>query len=347
MSPDELLPYLCQRGLVQSPTARLKPLSGGVSSDIWLVEDGDRRFVVKQARPKLHVPGDWYADVSRNHYEQEFLAYVAGFLPEAVPCVLHADAEHGFFTMEYLGDGYVNWKSKLLEGKAEPGDAVLAAEILSAIHRHSWNDNEARQRFNTVSNFQQLRIDPYLLTTAKRHPRLRHHFKAEAQRLAETSLCLVHGDFSPKNILIGPKRMVLLDCEVAWFGDPAFDVAFLLNHFLLKALHLIAKPEPFLELANAAWRTYCQGMSPRISIDFEGRICRLLLMLLLARIDGKSPVEYLQDEVKFEIVREFVFRQLPRETWLLGDLLRSWSDQLGEAWPLEPTESQPPLSGPG
>lgn len=348
MTSQELLPYLFQRGLVRSQTARLIPLSGGVSSDIWLVEDGDKHFVIKRARPKLNVPGEWYADVSRNHYEQEFMAYLAGFLPDAVPRVLHADSEHGFFTMEYLGDGYVNWKSKLLNGKADTSDAVRAAEILSTIHRHSWNDAEARRRFDTLANFQQLRIDPYLLATGKRHPQLQPFFESEAQRLAETSLCLVHGDFSPKNILIGPERMVLLDCEVAWFGDPVFDVAFLLNHFLLKSLHFDNNPEPFLELAKSAWQTYQVGMRLEKWKDFEHQTSRLLLMLLLARIDGKSPVEYLKEQAKFELVRHFVGRQLFAGTASIGPLIHAWYEALDRrSTNHKSSRSEPPLSGMG
>src|SRR5713101_382997 len=100
MTPEELRVYLFERGLVKSPAARLIPMSGGVSSDIWLVEDGGAKFVLKRARPRLDVPGEWYAPVSRNHFEQEFMAYVRRFLPDAVPRVLHADPEQGFFTME-------------------------------------------------------------------------------------------------------------------------------------------------------------------------------------------------------------------------------------------------------
>ena len=310
------------------PGGALRPLSGGVSSDIWLVEDGDRRFVLKRARPKLDVPGDWYADTSRNRFEQDFIRYVGSFLPDAVPRILHADTEQNFFTMEYLGENYANWKSQLLDGKAEAAHAARAADILSAIHRHSWNDPEARRRFDSLANFRQLRIDPYLLTTGKRHPLLQSLFEAEAERLANTSLCLVHGDFSPKNILIGPGRMVLLDCEVAWFGDPAFDLAFLLNHFFLKALLFNANPQPFLKLAETAWQTYQNAMDAELLQGLEQRTSRLLLMLMLARVDGKSPVEYLADEPRRQVLRDFVASHLPGKDRSIAELVQAWSRRL-------------------
>lgn len=325
---DELGSILYERGLVSNREAQMVPLAGGVSSDIWLVDDGSTRFVLKRARPRLNVPGEWFADVSRNRYEQEFLAYVGAFLPGAVPRVLQADADHGLFTMEYLDESFVTWKSLLLQGNAATEQAVRAAQLLAAIHRHSWNDADARRRFDSLDNFQQLRIEPYLLATARRHPALRSFFEAEANRLPSTALCLVHGDFSPKNIMIGPERMVLLDCEVAWFGDPAFDVAFLLNHFLLKALLFRSSPGPYLLLAERSWQAYQSDLASIAVGDLEQRVARLLLLLLLARIDGKSPVEYIQDEMRRQCVRNFVSRHLPVQSQSLLGLVRSWSAEL-------------------
>lgn len=332
-SDDDLRDYLSRRGLTTCGNVRFTPLRGGVSSDIWLVEQQATHaapFVVKRARPRLDVPGEWFADVSRNRFEQEFLAYVGAFLPGTVPRVLHANREHGLFAMEYLA-GHVTWKSLLMQNSVVEDHAVRAGRLLATIHRRSWNDPEARQRFQSLANFQQLRIEPYLLTAGQRHPSLQPMFEAEACRLAATSLCLVHGDFSPKNIMIAPATpgsMVLIDCEVAWFGDPAFDIAFLLNHLFLKALLFRDSPGPFLELPARAWQAYLAESEPSMHVGLDARVARLLLMLLLARIDGKSPVEYLRDEADKQSVRVFVSRHLPAQTWFLTDLIEAWRDSL-------------------
>lgn len=330
MVPAEILTLLRQRDLTLSPEARCSPLGGGVSSDIWLIEDGGQQFVVKRALPKLRVEQDWYADVSRNRHEQDYIDYVAGFLSDAVPRILHRAPEHGFFTMEYLGAGFQNWKTLLMAGKPEIAHSAQAAKILATIHRHSWNDPVVRDRFATTPQFFQLRIEPYLLSAGKKHPDLQPFFEKEADRLAATWLCLVHGDFSPKNILIGPGRMVLLDCEVAWFGDPAFDIAFLFNHFLLKALWFRDNPRPYLALADAAWKTYLAHSSAEQLSGLEDRVCRLLLMLLLARVDGKSPAEYVTDVKRQNCVRSFVGRQLPIMPVRLLNLCQSWERHIEE-----------------
>jgi aminoglycoside phosphotransferase (APT) family kinase protein len=326
---DDILESLQQIGLLQPARVIVQPLSGGVSSDIWLIDDGRQKLVLKRALPKLRVADDWFADVSRNRHEQEYMDYVARFLPDAVPRLVHRDPEHGFFLMEYLGPEFVNWKTLLLGGRAVPEHARQAADILASIHRHSWSDHDARARFATTTQFRQLRIDPYLVTTGDRHPRLRAQFHEEARRLANTNLCLVHGDYSPKNILISPERMVLLDCEVAWFGDPAFDIAFLLNHLFLKALQFQhSAASSYLKLAEIAWQTYFGQLTREQQTGLEPRVCRLLPMLMLARVDGKSPVEYITDEKKRDCVRTFVAEVLSPGDESMPELCRTWENNL-------------------
>lgn len=329
MDQTAILKHLHEAGMIDGLAARVVPLSGGVSCDIFLVQSGAKKLVVKQALAKLRVKDDWYADVSRNRYEQKYMRYVAGFLPHAVPKVLHSDDERGYFAMEYMGDRYSNWKSLLMEGLADPDHARQAGRILGTIHRRSWLDEWVKSEFETTRNFFQLRADAYLLTTGRRHPPLQPLFEREADRLLGTRLCLVHGDYSPKNMLIGPDgRLVVLDCETAWFGDPAFDPAFLFNHFMLKALHHHTTPGPFIELARCAWDAYKAALDNDYLTTLDGQIARLQPMLMLARVDGKSPAEYLTDEKKKQLVRDFVTQWLSRPKPDLRTLWDAWEQDI-------------------
>jgi 5-methylthioribose kinase len=324
-SDDAFVAVLRRDGVIRTADAIVTPLTGGVSSEIYRVQDGGETFVVKRALAKLKVRDDWFADVARNRYEQLYMTYVAKFLPEAVPAIRNADPDRGYFVMEYLDPDYRNWKQLLLDGRCDPAHAQLAGQILGQIHKHSAGDAEADRLFNTTANFHQLRLEPYLLTTGQRHPDLRPLFEAEARRLATTRLCLVHGDFSPKNILIKGQRMVLLDCEVAWYGDPAFDAAFLLNHLLLKSLYHAPRDRGLGAMVKTFWRHYSQAVGATFGkADLETRITRLLLMLLLARVDGKSPAEYLTDEPRKQLIRQFVRAQLPAESFSLSNLTKAW-----------------------
>lgn len=319
---SEFLECLRRDGWVCSPRARLTPLSGGVSSEIYLVEDDADRFVVKRALPKLKVRDDWFADVSRNASERAYLECVGRLLPGVVPRVRFANSEAGYFGMEYLGDGFANWKQLLLQGVCEVRHARRAGQVLGEIHRRTAADAKLRRCFDTTANFHQLRTAPYLLTTAERQPALREFFVAEARRLETTRECLVHGDFSPKNILLSAQRLVVLDCEVAWYGDPAFDAAFLLNHLFLKRLHHAPCGGGLRALINEFWRGYLAAR-PAPGDGWERRVVNLLLLLLLARVDGKSPVEYL-DPSQAQFVRDFVRERLPAGERDLCALADAW-----------------------
>lgn len=328
MDSTALLRRLEKAGQIISPAATAVPLTGGVSSEIWLVTDGSQRFVVKWALPKLNVRDDWFADPARNCVEHDCLVYFGRIVPAHVPRVLFQDAEAGYFGMEFLDESFVNWKSELLRGAVREEDAARAGRLMATIHRASWDDAEVQAKFQTWRNFFALRVESYLLTTGVRHPKLSRLFEEEAERLGRAALALVHGDFSPKNILVRGERLVLLDCEAAWFGDPAFDVAFLLNHLFLKALHLASRHEEYLRLAARCWLEYRRTLADRFDEHLASRIGRLLLMLMLARIDGKSPVEYIVDEPKKEFVRAFVGRRLPAHAFALEEISEGWRRSL-------------------
>jgi len=325
-----ILDQLRRDHLVSGHSVLVTPLGGGVSSDVFLIEDGGKRFVVKQALPQLKVKDDWQADTSRNRVEYEFLRYLSRIVPDAAPAVFAAGSD--YFAMEYLGSEYRNWKELLSSGDCQPEHAIRAARILGTLHRVSFGDPELARRFDTTPNFHQLRTDPYLLTTGRRHPALQERFDQEAVRLESTRECLVHGDYSPKNMLIGNGRTVLLDCEVAWYGDPAFDLAFWLNHLLLKALYHAPHDPGLKGMIGAFTAAYYDERRMERDGALDSRTATLLLMLLLARIDGKSPVEYLTS-AKQDFVRNFVAARLSALT-SAHEVVRDWftclSTRLGE-----------------
>ncbi|MEZ5385991.1 MAG: aminoglycoside phosphotransferase family protein [Prosthecobacter sp.] len=312
MTTADLLPHLHAAGLTVGEV-RVTPLTGGVSSDIVCVESSKGSIVVKTALEKLRVKDDWFADVSRNRVERMFFEYAGQIIPESVPHVLGSG--DGWFAMEHLGE-MTNWKTALLAGEVNQETAKLAGEVLGKLHAASWLDDRARSEFDTLPNFHALRIEPYLLTTASRVPEVDEILQAEAARLSETKLALVHGDYSPKNLLVAPLRLIVLDAECGWFGDPAFDTAFLLTHLHLKALlnaHVA-------ELIPTFWTAYVTSCGH----DIEDRTVKLLLCLLLARVHGKSPVEYLSDE-QCAFVTRFVLAHLAHPPSSLAALTAAWT----------------------
>ena len=285
-----MLRLLRNAGLALAP---VKELSGGVSSEIWKVGD----VCVKRALPRLRVAQLWEAPISRNRYERLWLEAAAAAAPGAAPRVLAADDEAGAFVMEYLD--LPLWKAQLREGKADPAFAAKVGARLAAIHSATAGRSDVAQRFATDDIFYAIRLEPYLVATGKAHPDLEKQMGVLVSRTANTRVCLVHGDVSPKNILVSPDGPVFLDAECAWYGDPAFDLAFCLNHLLLKCLWVPRARAGFMECFDALAGAYLKAAPFQ---DVEQRSASLLPALLLARVDGKSPVEYLTDSQK-EFVR--------------------------------------------
>lgn len=325
---EKVLRELAAQKVISGRNTRYRRLAGGVSSDIYLIEEPGRKVVLKQALEYLRVDEPWRVDVGRNRVEQRFMRLVTTFLPGTVPCLLYGEESGDYFVMEYL-EGYRNWKSLLLAGNASIDLADAAGCILGSLHKHTWMNASVGRRFATMGNFHALRIDPYLLTTARRHPEIAGLFQAEALRLERSQICLIHGDFSPKNIMIKQGRMILLDCEVACFGDPAFDLAFLFNHFLLKAMLHRGGHQPFLRLVAAAWSGY-QRCFDTVQPGLEIHTARLLPLLMLARVDGKSPVEYIDNDMQRNIIRNFVYELLPQNVSTVEEICTLWEQRLDD-----------------
>jgi aminoglycoside phosphotransferase (APT) family kinase protein len=331
-TPDPAITnFLVAAGLVRDiAAARFSPLTGGVSSDIWLVE-ADRTFCVKRALPQLRVAAEWFAPVERSRYEAAWLDGVAKILPRAVPRLLAHDPGGGIFAMDYLDPArHRCWKAELLAGRA---DRAVGAEVgarLGTIHAAFARDPLAPARFATDSIFEHIRIEPYLLATARAHPDLAPVLHGLAERTMRGKRSVVHGDISPKNIMIGPDGPVFLDAECAWYGDPAFDLAFCLNHLLLKT---IAMPQARQELLAAFARlaqAYLRHADWEPRRALEARAATLLPALLLARIDGKSPVEYITGDADKDRVRQAARGLLAAAPQTLAAVSSDWAAAIFE-----------------
>ena len=317
-------------GLVgPSDAVRFSPLAGGVSSDIFRVEADGRVFVVKRALAKLRVASEWLAPTSRNRHEADWLETVARILPGAVPNVLARDDDAGIFAMEYLDPQvFPVWKDRLRAGEVDIDFAAEVACRLAAIHAKTAGDGGIAARFATDSVFHALRLEPYFEAAARRNPEAAAGLLAISARTLATRVALVHGDVSPKNILVGPRGPVFLDAECAWYGDPAFDLAFCLNHLLLKCLWNRAAAPRLLEAFERLSDAYLGRVTWETRGELEDRAARLLAALLLARVDGKSPVEYLgapDRDFTRRISLELIAAPVPSPSLIA----RVWATRLG------------------
>jgi aminoglycoside phosphotransferase (APT) family kinase protein len=334
-SPDtrqkqEIITALRRLNLVDSGSEPpITALSGGVSSEIWRVELAQGPVCVKRALPQLKVEALWQAPVERNAYEQAWMETVATIYPHAVPRIIAHDRAAGLFVMSYLDPHqYPQWKARLRDGQADPAFAARVGTTVAGIHRATAGNEEIAKRFETDSIFYALRLEPYLVATGKQHPELDAVLQALVKTTANTRRALVHGDVSPKNILIGPQGPVFLDAECAWYGDPAFDLAFCLNHFLLKCLWVPRAARKFLDCFSAMAAAYRAAVTWEPKDELEGRVAQLLPGLFLARVDGKSPVEYLTAARDKDRVRRVAKALLAQSSARLEQVRAAWSKEL-------------------
>ena len=286
-------------------------LAGGVSSDIWRIDFSDHSICAKRALATLKVAALWQAPLSRNHYEYAWYQTVAPAFLDVTPTMLGRDAQAGIFFMAFLEpERYPVWKSRLLQGQVDILMAGQVGDTLARIHAWTANNAEIEARFKSDAEFFSLRLEPYLLATIDHHPALGDTLRDICGTTARTKLALVHGDVSPKNILCGPAAPVFLDAECAWYGDPAFDLAFCLNHMLLKAVYRPAQALGYFGAFQAICQAYLAQVDWEPVLSLEARAARLLPALLLARVDGKSPVEYLTQSADKETVRQIALRCL-------------------------------------
>jgi aminoglycoside phosphotransferase (APT) family kinase protein len=306
-------------------TVRAEPLPGGVSSDIFRVTAGETTFCVKRALPKLKVAAEWRAPVERNRYEVAWMRTAAAIVPKAVPPVLAEDPAAGAFAMAWLPpERYPVWKAQLRDGILDPRMAGTVGDALGRIHAATADDDQVARRFPTDAVFHAIRLEPYLVATARAHPDLAERLHALVERTAATKRVLVHGDYSPKNLLAGPDGPVILDAECAWFGDPAFDLAFVLNHLLLKGAWKRHWRRGYLYLFEVLVDAYRMHVRWEPWVALDARTAALLPGLMLGRIDGKSPVEYLTGEADREAVRTFARERVAAPPATLAALAAAW-----------------------
>jgi aminoglycoside phosphotransferase (APT) family kinase protein len=297
-------------------------LSGGVSSDIWRVGG----VCVKRALPRLRVAQVWEAPVERNRYERLWMEAAGAAAPGAAPRVLAHDDAAGLFAMEFLD--LPLWKDLLRRGIARPEFAAQVGARLAAIHAGTAGREELARRFPTDAIFHAIRLEPYLLATAAKHSDLQKELTSLVEGTARRKICLVHGDVSPKNILVGERGPVFLDAECAWYGDPAFDLAFCLNHLLLKCLWVPAHAQDYLACFEALHSSYRPGVTWEDRDAMEARTAALLPGLMLARVDGKSPVEYITLEAQKQLIRRFTKPLLLRPFDSLTEVQQAWRASL-------------------
>jgi aminoglycoside phosphotransferase (APT) family kinase protein len=337
--PDELdiedapalLAYLRRTGRIgPGEEPRIAVLHGGVSNrTVWVERQSGEAWVLKQALAKLRVSVDWFSSPERIHREALGLEWLARLAPPgSITPLLFEDRERHLLAMQAVPRPHENWKMMLLGGRICTDHFRQFATLLAAIHRETYGRADLAEIFGDRSFFESLRLEPYYGYSAQQAPAAAAFLDALIRETLACRITLVHGDYSPKNVLIYAGRLVLLDHEVIHFGDPAFDLGFSLTHFLSKAHHLPVLRREFTSAAEEYWRVYREALgAPAWAADLEPRAVRHTLACLLARTVGRSPLEYLDPAGRVR-QRDAVLRIIPSAPTTIADLISEFEEQI-------------------
>ena len=290
--------YLAGRGLLPESCIDNLPivtsLGGGVSSVVLLVECGAERLVVKQPRERLLVADQWLAKRERALIEAAALRFARRSAPSEVPELLDIDGQTCTITMRAAPAGWRPWKELLLAGHIDPSVGWRLGVLLGTWHCLAGYPESDLFELDDLQIFEQLRINPFHRKVAARHPGLAPEIEGAIDELVNGGAfrCFVHGDFSPKNVLVGNGGLFVIDFEVAHIGNPLFDLAFLITHLMLKSVRSPAMAESYRQCAQFFIQGY-MSVKGADRVPLEERLGLQVGCLLLARVHGKSPVEYL------------------------------------------------------
>jgi 5-methylthioribose kinase len=313
IDPDNAVEYLRGQGwLDDRASARAEVLAWGVSNAVLRVTpEGAEPFVIKQSREQLRTKDPWFSRLDRIWRETAVMRLLQPLLPAGVvPRVLFEDRDNYLFGMEAAPAAHVVWKQLLLEGRADPAVACRLGTYLGTIHRRTALRPELQSQFGDTEVFVQLRVDPFYRRVAEASREAARHIETLIAEMFSLPICLVHADFSPKNVLIAGERIVLVDYETAHYGDPAFDLGFFLSHLLLKTIRHAGRFDEYAALTTELWDTYLKSLAelshhaPFAPAEIMRRTTGHLAGCMWARIDGTSRIDYL-GELQQEVVREF------------------------------------------
>ena len=291
--------YLTNRGIISGP-AEVEELTGGVSNVVLAVKAGAKDLVLKQALPQLKVAAVWKADQRRAIVEANGMKLLHSITPTSVPELIDFDPEDFTLTMERLPRECTVWKSDLLSGVIKPEIGADLGKILATWHNFGADSKESRDAYMEDSLFDQLRVTPFYRAVAKVNPALDARIQELITEISTQKISLVHGDFSPKNIMItGVNKPIVLDFEVMHTGNPVFDLGFISAHLLCKYLRTEdpAHKNPLRETALAFIDSYAQACNIEVAKSLPHHVA----VIALARVEGVSPVNYLDEAGKARV----------------------------------------------
>lgn len=296
LNPSTVVEYLTSKNVIQkNDNPQVEVLTGGVSNVVIAITTANQKLVLKQALAELAVSEKWEADQRRAIVEANAIELFNKLTPNQVPKLIFLDPDRFILVLERVPVGSTVWKSDLLAGVINPDIGLKLGATLASWHNYGEKSAEAKLKFMEDSLFEQLRIDPFYRFVATKNPQIEVPIRKLINELEGDKTTVVHGDFSPKNIMVATNDDIyILDFEVTHVGNPVFDLAFLTAHLLCKFFRTDDRLHAKL-LANTAISFLKEYQTLR---RISPSVTRHAALIALARVEGKSPVNYLSTDAQ-------------------------------------------------
>ncbi|MEO8960482.1 MAG: aminoglycoside phosphotransferase family protein [Ginsengibacter sp.] len=296
--------YLTDRGIISgSAPIFIETLSGGISNSVLKISSGKSQFVLKQALHQLRVNTEWFSDVARSNVEKQALKFLPNIIPGITPQLIYEDESNYLFIMECAPESSVTWKSLLMRQDCNERIARKVGMILGRLHERTHDLQEAQELFRNKKFFYQLRIEPFFEFLQWKHPDFKSEINQHIAHCLESESSVVIGDYSPKNILVNEENVMVIDFEVIHYGDSSFDLGFLTTHLLLKSLKFGKFRRLYYDVLREIVKGYFSHVHFSKRADLEALAVQQLAWIMLARVDGKSPIEYITEDSQKELIR--------------------------------------------
>ena len=307
----------------QEKIIQYKKLTGGVSSEVYHVKTIKNNYCIKRSLKRLLVKKKWIANTNRIKFEYLWLKHCQNILKRNIPNTYEFNNKKKYIVMEYLKTSQYKTLKQLYFNKIININTIRSiSKHLYKIHSNSSNYKTKKTFEGNYKNFYDLRLDPYFNEVGRVYPKYKEYIKKINENYIKHSNTLVHGDFSPKNILVGKNKIIYLDAECCNFGDPVFDLVFFTNHLLIKSIFFKDKSQEFIKLYISFYKEYLSNLSTKNFNSYIDRIIKMTPIMLLSRVDGKSPVEYINKVKIKNIIRKKSFLLLDSKISSLNDIIK-------------------------
>ena len=307
----------------QEKIIQYKKLTGGVSSEVYHVKTNKNNYCIKRSLKRLLVKKKWIANTNRIKFEYLWLKHCQNILKRNIPNTYEFNNKKKYIVMEYLKTSQYKTLKQLYFNKIININTIRSiSKHLYKIHSKSSNYKTKKTFEGNYKNFYDLRLDPYFNEVGRVYPKYKGYIKKINENYIKHSNTLVHGDFSPKNILVGKNKIIYLDAECCNFGDPVFDLVFFTNHLLIKSIFFKDKSQEFIKLYISFYKEYLSNLSTKNFNSYIDRIIKMTPIMLLSRVDGKSPVEYINKVKIKNIIRKKSFLLLDSKISSLNDIIK-------------------------